>query len=326
MPKTKRRPKVLLEQLVTLLAPLSPEEQDKLTRVWNKATIKKRHLWLALAERARQTGPPLTTAAFLREVERKEVWTREVILFANFDFEIRKVEDTAHGGCRYDLNEGLYKEYLRYEKPYPRGRQFHLSKEERRVASPPSPKVIGRVQVFQGDELLSVGIADERAEPPMEMNAQKLRLWQLPRSTEPRWVPKVSYRCNLGPYGGFSTRVPPRTFLRFQGYIRDALGTMAANLKASLPLPPTVPQEEAKRRHSPWKSRFPKERSYCHYMLLDLQEIYQTEDRHKVKQCVCGNFFLQNTPKQRFCQPRCSSRSRIANWRHQRSTPKRRKA
>ena len=322
----KRQNKVSFEQLAAIVTPSSPEERERLVSAWNKAAVKKRRQWLAWAGRERRAGKLLTVRGFLREVERKQVWTREVILFANFEFEIRKVEHTDHGGWQFKLNESEYREYLRHERPYPRVKQIHLSKEERRVASPPRPKVIERVQVFQGDELLSVGISDERAEPPMEMSAKEYLHWKLPLSNEPRWTPKHSYLRHLAPYQNSSTEVPPCTFLRFQDYIRDALRTIAANPKAPLPLPPTVPKGEAERKNSPWRSRVPKEQTYCHDMLLDLQEIRQTEEAHKVKRCGCGNFFLQNTPKQRFCQPRCSTRLRIANWRRQRSTPKRRKA
>lgn len=327
----KKRIEVSLEQLYKIQPSLSPDEagftettaediemrklaQRELVRLWNKATRKKREEWISLAAWLRQAGREVPLRKFLRECQRKFVWTREVILFANFEFEIRKVEDTVDGGWRFILNEGEYLQYLRDGRSYPRGKQFHLSKEERRVASPPMDKPVKQIPVFQGDELLNVGIADERAEPPMEMSAQKHLLWKLPQSTEPRLIPKTSYPRNLDPYHSGSTKVPLDTFLQFQGYVRDALETIAANPGARLPLPPTVPQEETERKDSPWKSRFPgrpKERTYCHYMLQDLQVIRRTEEAHKVRRCDCGNLFLQNTPKQRFCQPRCGGRSRI---------------
>lgn len=324
----KKRIKVSLEQLYKIQPSLSPDKavftettaegierrklaQSELVRLWNKATRKKREEWISLAAWLRQAGRQVPLREFLRECQRKIVLTREVIMFANFEFHISKVEDTAHGGWRFVLNEYEYLQYLRYGRSYPRGKQFHLSKEERRVASPPIDKVVEPVPVFQGDELLWVGIADERAELPMEMSAQKYLFWKLPQSTEPRLVPKISYRCNLDPYHGGSTKVSLDTFLQFQGYIRDALKMIAANPEARLPLSPFVPKEETERQDSPWRSRFPKDRTYCHYMLQDLQVIRQTEDAHKVRQCGCGNFFLQHTPKQRFCQPRCGGRARI---------------
>lgn len=303
------------EQLVAILIFPSPEEQGKLLSAWNKATIKQRRQWFAWAEQRQRRGPGSTVAELLREVARKEVPTREAIMFANFEFNIRKEEDPEHGGHRYLLNEFWYQDYLRSGKPYPKGKQLHLSKEERRVASPPNPREIERVEVLEGDEVVSVGIADERAEPPMQMSAETFRLLSRPRSTEPRWVPRFRYRCDLSPYHEGSTEIPPRTFLQFQEHIRDALRTIAANPNAPLPSPPFVPAAEAKRQNSPWRSQLPQQGTYCHYMLQDLREVRQTDDRYRVKQCDCGNFFLQNTPKQRFCQPQCSGRSRIAKLR-----------